>query len=52
LNVMFPRRSLLAALSLSPHLRQSLRVAQPVCNRDLRKVFYFSAFYDTVVLVC
>jgi len=50
LNVMFPRRSLLAALSLSPHLRQSLRVAQPVCNRDLRKVFLFSAFYDTVVL--
>jgi len=50
LNVMFPRRSLLAALSLSPHLRQSLRVAQPVCNRDLRKVFYSSAFYDTVVL--
>jgi len=44
LNVMFPRRSLLAALSLSPHLRQSLRVAQPVCNRDLRKVFYSSEF--------
>jgi len=50
LNVMFPRRSLLAALSSSPHLRQSLPVAQPVCNRDLRKVLLFSAFYDTLDL--